>query len=135
MSDIPPMPYHALPTALIVDDSFYARDIYAIALRQLGYRVVEADDGSRALAALQQDTFDLMVLDLSMEIIDGGTVLKEVRSNRLHKDMPVVVATAHPALVTDAVGAAASRVMYKPLNIREFMGYIKTLRRPGPSTS
>jgi two-component system chemotaxis response regulator CheY len=135
MSGIPPPSHHALATALIVDDSFYARDIYAIALRQLGYQVVEADDGAKALAALQHDTFDLMVLDLSMEIIDGGTVLKEVRSNGLHKNMPIVVATAHPALVTDAVGAAASRVMYKPLNIREFIGYVKTLRERGPATS
>jgi DNA-binding response OmpR family regulator len=135
MSDIPPLQHYALPTALIVDDSFYARDIFAIALRQLGYQVVEADDGAQALAALEHDTFDLMVLDLNMELVDGGTVLKEVRTNGLHKDMPVVVATAHPALVTDYVGSAASRVMYKPLNVREFMSYIKTLKRPGPSAS
>ena len=120
---------HSVPTALIVDDSTAARNIFSIALQRLGYQTVEADDGTKALAVLEKNRFDLVILDLKMEMIDGNTVLQFIRANQTSKDVTVVVTTAHPALVTNDIGATANRVMYKPINVQEFMGYVKGLRR------
>jgi DNA-binding response OmpR family regulator len=128
-SDAPSRQVQSLPTALIVDDSTAARDIFSIVLQRLGYRIVEADDGAKALAVLEKDTFDLVVLDLKMDMVDGSVVLQFIRSNQKSKDATVVVTTAHPSLVTTDVGASANRVMYKPINVQEFMGYVRGLRR------
>jgi CheY-like chemotaxis protein len=120
--------HHSVLTALIVDDSTAARNIFSIALQRLGYQTTEADDGTKALAVLEKSRFDLVVLDLKMEMIDGDTVLQFIRANQTGDDVTVVVTTAHPSLVTNDIGATANRVMYKPINVQEFMGYIKGLR-------
>jgi CheY-like chemotaxis protein len=121
----------SVPTALIVDDSTAARNIFSIALQRLGYQTVEANDGTKALAVLEKNRFDLVVLDLKMKMIDGSTVLQFIRANQKSKDVTVVVTTVHPSLVTNDIGATANRVMYKPINVQEFMGYVKGLRRLG----
>ncbi len=129
MTDAPSTHLHGSPTALIVDDSPAARDIFSIVLQRLGFRVLEADDGTKALSILNKDPVDLVILDLNMDIIGGDTVLEIIRSKQDLKDLPVVVTTAHPPLVTPAVDAAADRVLYKPVNVQEFMGCVKDLRK------
>lgn len=129
MSDAPSTQLHSSPTALIVDDSPAARDIFSIVLKRLGYLVIEADDGTKALGILNKDAVDLVILDLNMEVISGDTVLQIIRSKEALKHLPVVVTTAHPPLVTEDIGAAASRVFYKPVNVQEFMGCIRGLKK------
>lgn len=129
MSKTPSPQLHSSPTALIVDDSPAARDIFSIVLQRLGYQILEADDGTKALGILNKDAVDLVILDLKMDVISGDTVLQIIRSKQDLKDLPVVVTTAHPPLVTDDIGAAASRVIYKPVNVQEFMGYVKGLKK------
>ncbi len=127
MSNAPSTQHRPSPTALVVDDSPAARDIFAIVLERLGYRILEADDGTKALGILNKDRVDLVILDLKMEVISGDTVLQIIRSKQDLKDLPVVVTTAHPPLVTDDIGAAATQVIFKPVNVQEFMGYVRGL--------
>ncbi len=129
MSNAPSTQLHASPTALIVDDSPAARDIFSIVLQRLGYRTLEAEDGTKALGILNRDAVDLVILDLQMDVINGDTVLQIIRSKQDLKDLPVVVTTAHPPLVTADVGAAATQILYKPVNVQEFIGCVRGLRK------
>ena len=82
------------PTILIVDDLADARDVLARLLRLGGYKSVTAEDGHTALAAVESDAPDLVLLDLTMPGMDGVEVLRQLRRNPRHKELPVILFTA-----------------------------------------
>ena len=67
--------------ALIVDDEEDLRDILELMLSRMGVDVVSASNGRDALIQLKEKTFDLVISDISMPIMDGVTLLKELRNN------------------------------------------------------
>lgn len=115
--------------ALVVDDNWYNRDLSTLALRHVGYQVAEAQDGLEALKLLEEHTYDLLVLDLSMPEVDGATVLRKVRGQAMHKKMLVIVMTANPHMTTDEIDGEADYVMYKPINITEFAEFVGRLKQ------
>ena len=74
---------------LVVDDNPDHRKALRIILESGGYSVVECESGKGALAAIEEKTFDLVVLDLSMPDVDGFDVLRVVRSK--HPELKVMV--------------------------------------------
>ena len=95
----------AAPTVLVVDDVDDARDIMARLLRRVGYRPVTAADGAAALAAVDAERPDLVLLDMSMPEMDGLEVLRRLRADPRHRDLPVVVFSA----VSDGRSVAEAR--------------------------
>ncbi|MGD9932811.1 MAG: response regulator [Dehalococcoidia bacterium] len=82
------------PLILVVDDDSTNRDVLGRRLGRLGYRVVEANDGAKALEILGQGGIDLVLLDLMMPVVDGLAVLQQrQRDERLH-DTPVIMISA-----------------------------------------
>jgi two-component system, NtrC family, response regulator PilR len=77
---------------LIVDDEQSMRELLSIMLRKEGYEVVTADNGEKALKAVQNDIFDLVVTDLKMPLMDGMTLLKAVKE--ASPDTIVIIVTA-----------------------------------------
>ncbi len=69
---------HGDATVLLVDDRWAARSSLATILKQLGYRVTEAEDGIQAHAILGTMQFDAMVLDIRLPGMDGATLLATV---------------------------------------------------------
>lgn len=63
---------------LVVDDAESVRTSFATVLRTAGFDVIEAADGFMALEALQLRTFDAVVLDLAMPLLDGEGVLEKM---------------------------------------------------------
>src|SRR5215470_14202282 len=84
------------PTALIVDDNVFNRDICRIVLENLGYRIVEAADGGEALKFLRQQSPQLILLDLQMPVIDGTSLLRLIPASL---NIPVIIMTAYPSWV------------------------------------
>jgi CheY-like chemotaxis protein len=122
-------------SALVVDDHYHNRDLFRIALENAGYTVTEARNGEEAITILEKETFRLLILDLHMPIMDGTQVLKWVRANSTHDAMRVIVATANAQMVLEDVNAQADYVIYKPLEIRDFIQLVKRLRadaQPNP---
>lgn len=107
-------------TALIVDDNYYNRDIAALALQHVGYEITQVTNGYEALHVLQAYPFDLLILDLRMDGMDGTEVLQAVRVHKSKEDLPIVVMTANPHMVTDQVNEQADYVLFKPINVTEF---------------
>ena len=79
---------------LLVDDNEVSRLTCCRFLEREGYRVIEAEDGLRALAILQRETPDLVVLDVMMPGLSGFEVLEQIRRDRPVESLPVIMATA-----------------------------------------
>ncbi len=96
---------------LVVDDERSVRQLYRTALTQAGFDVDTAEDGMTALRRVEGRRPDLVVLDLHLPLIDGLSVLSELRANSDTLSIPVVVVTG--ADYQHAV-SQASAVLRKP---------------------
>lgn len=102
---------------LTVDDFPTMRRIVKTLLRQLGYtNISEAEDGQAALAKLQQEKFDLVLLDWNMPRMTGLELLKAIRADATLHDTPVVMITAEGRKedVLEAVKAGVNNFIVKP---------------------
>ena len=102
---------------LAVDDFPTMRRIVKTLLRQLGYtNVSEAEDGQAALTKLQQEEFDLVLLDWNMPRMTGLELLKAIRADETLRHTPVVMITAEGRKedVLDAVKAGVNNFIVKP---------------------
>lgn len=117
-----------MPTALIVDDNQDNRNVFRAALEIAGYQVREAENGQAGLVILETETFDLLTLDLQMPLVSGETVLRAVRPRPMHSSMQIVVVTANPHMETTYISEAADHVMFKPIDIRQFIDFAKRLQ-------
>lgn len=76
---------------LVVDDQQDIRDMTALVLAGAGYRVDTVDSGESALSALEQDRFDLVLLDINMPEMDGWETLRLIRCDEELTGLPVVM--------------------------------------------
>jgi two-component system, OmpR family, response regulator len=86
----------ASPTILVVEDEAIVRDLLVVELQDVGYQVVSADTGEKALAILQdrKQDIDWLFTDIRLPgVIDGWRVADEFRLT--HPFRPVVYATAY----------------------------------------
>lgn len=100
---------------LIVDDEPNVRLVFRTALESTGVDMAAAEDGEAALAWLQANPADLVLLDLQMPRIGGMEVLVQLRA--AGNDVPVIIITAHGS-IPDAVAAmklGAIDFLAKPL--------------------
>jgi CheY-like chemotaxis protein len=87
------MSLHHAPLVLIADDNVDAREIYALYLGTVGYRVETAVDGHEAVVKARALHPDVVILDLHMPRIDGWGALKVLRDDPNTAAIPVVVLT------------------------------------------
>ena len=80
-------------TILTVDDSRTMRDMLMLALKDAGYRVVQAEDGVHGLEVLQSDRPDIVITDINMPRMDGFGFIEGMRADPNHKATPVLVLT------------------------------------------
>lgn len=118
-----------LASALIVDDNFFNRDLCRLALEHAGYSVIEAETGREAVNLLNEQTFDLLVLDLQMPELNGIGVIREIGHQTRHRDMSIVVMTANPHMATAEVEMEVDFVMYKPIDILSFTAFVERLAK------
>ncbi len=95
---------------LVVDDFATMRKIEKNILGQLGIKNVdEADDGTTALPKVQQNKYDIILLDWNMPQMSGLELLKAIRADPNTKNVPIVMVTAE-ALKDNIVAAAQAGV-------------------------
>ena len=80
---------------LVVDDHEVNRQLLGQMLAHEGYEVLEAGGGKEALALLEREAVDLVLLDVMMPQMDGFEVCRIVREERGRLDLPIVFITAH----------------------------------------
>ncbi|NJN15787.1 MAG: alpha/beta fold hydrolase [Oscillochloris sp.] len=103
---------------LLVDDNELNREMLVRRLERLGYPVTTAGDGRQALDRLRSASFDLVLLDLMMPVMDGYAVLQEMRSDTELRRIPVIVLSAldDMASVVRAVELGADDYLPKPFD-------------------
>jgi two-component system chemotaxis response regulator CheY len=70
------------------------RQLLVLALSRVrNLQVTEADDGVDGLRQLAKEKFDIILTDINMPIMDGLKLVRRVRSDPTHKDVPVIVIT------------------------------------------
>jgi two-component system, cell cycle response regulator len=79
---------------LSVDDSRTIRLIVTRALMPYDCVVIEAANGEEGLAAAAREKPDLILLDITMPVMDGVTMLAKLKENEALKQMPVIMLTA-----------------------------------------
>jgi type II secretory ATPase GspE/PulE/Tfp pilus assembly ATPase PilB-like protein/CheY-like chemotaxis protein len=96
-SELPPARFEITrqgAVVLLVDDEDQLRRAMRDLLERQGYSVLEARDGAEALAEIDRANPDLVILDLNLPGVDGYTVLAQVRSREVTRNLPIIVLTA-----------------------------------------
>jgi two-component system chemotaxis response regulator CheY len=78
---------------MIVDDSKATRSMVAFTLRRAGYEVMEAENGSQALAAIGARRIDCLITDVNMPEMNGVDLVRRVRESALYRTLPVLMLT------------------------------------------
>jgi len=79
---------------LVVEDSGFMQQLEQRYLESDNYNVTIANNGKEALEILKQDTFDLIISDIDMPIMNGWDFIKNVRKNDVYKDIPAIALTS-----------------------------------------
>ena len=85
-----------MKTILIIDDEFALVESLTELLTWEGYVVVAAANGRQGLEQLERSSPSLVLLDFMMPMMDGLQMLRVLRSDPKHRDLPVVLMTAAP---------------------------------------
>ncbi len=116
---------------LLVEDDAILRDGMACSLRQAGYIVDCAADGSEAEHYLSVQHFDLLILDLGLPKTDGLSVLRRFRAR--DQATPVLIITARDTVSDRVAGLdlGADDYLTKPFDLAEFEARVRALVRRG----
>lgn len=122
-------------TVLVVDDDVHVLLGIRVALETDGHRVVTAEDGRAALAAVVRDDPDAVVLDLAMPFLDGVGVCRALRA--AGDAVPVMMLTAHdlPTERVTGLDAGADDYLGKPFDVDELRARVRALVRRSGSVS
>jgi len=119
------------PFILAVDDEQAILRMLSRTLEPEGYGVILADNGSSALALLEDCRPDLVILDIMMPGLDGFQVLNLMRQR---SNIPIIMLTARGEVTTlrDALALGADDYVRKPFGREELLARIRAkLRRAG----
>ncbi|MBI1734649.1 MAG: response regulator transcription factor [Candidatus Rokubacteria bacterium] len=118
---------------LIVDDEPEIVRGLADNLKFEGHEAVSATNGAEALAAVEREAPDLVILDIMMPVMSGWDVAKDLRRRGI--DVPIIMLTARGEEVDRVLGLelGADDYVTKPFSLRELLARVRAvLRRPGP---
>lgn len=94
-------------TILTVDDSGSLRQMVAFSLKAAGYDVVQAVDGQDGLNKAKEKIVDLVLTDQNMPVMDGLTLISNLRSLASYQKVPILMLTTESSDEMKAKGKAA----------------------------
>jgi DNA-binding response OmpR family regulator len=112
---------------IVVDDSEVLRKIITFNLKTSGYDVIEASNGKEGLEKILSEKPDLVCLDIMMSIMDGFTVLKELKG--IDIKIPIIVLTAKGGESDEetALSLGAKKVLTKPFSPKSLIDTVNEL--------
>lgn len=107
---------------LVADDDRLTRQLLERCLSEAGHAVVTACNGREALEILGAQTFDLVLMDMSMPELDGWSATSKIKNEFDHR-VPVVAVTSYglPADKARAATAGCQCFLSKPIDVRVLM--------------
>lgn len=114
---------------LIIEDDSDNTALLRLLLERQGYQVSLALNGEQGLQKVRSLYPDLVVLDLDMPVMDGWSVLREIKTDTHIRHIPVIVVTAHlmPDEKETVLQAGASGYVLKPFSVQGLVGEVERL--------
>ena len=112
---------------LVVDDSSFARGIAMRELRALGVKEEElqqAADGTAALQAIETQRFDLALVDIVMNEIDGVAVLKKLKADSPNTKVIMCSSHSSPESLEELQSCGSDGFLLKPFSSEEFKNLV-----------
>ncbi len=121
--------YHPVMRLLLVEDSPSLQRSVSEGLRRTGYAVDVAGDGSAGVTSALASDYDAIILDIMLPIVDGISVLKQIRDKG--KTTPVVMLTAKDTVADKILGlrSGADDYLVKPFNFDELVARLQAVIR------
>jgi PAS domain S-box-containing protein len=112
---------------LLADDNADMRD-YVRRLLAQHYDVEAVADGAAALAAARRRRPELLLSDVMMPVLDGFSLLREIRADRALRDLPVILISARAGeeASKDGLDAGADDYLIKPFSAQELLARVNT---------
>ena len=137
--------HQAVPSAmkrlrvLLAEDNIINQKVASRLLEKQGHLVTIASDGRQALAALDRENFDLVLMDVQMPEMDGFEATAAIRAQEREtsKHMPIIAMTAH-AMQGDrerVIAAGMDDYIAKPINFRELTDLLEKLSEAAQETA
>ena len=116
-----------MATILAVDDSTTLRQMVTMTLKSSGHQVIEATNGKEALQAAQGKAVDLVLSDVNMPVMDGITLVKELRKLSSYRFTPILMLTTESSADMKQQGktAGATGWLVKPFSPDKLLATVK----------
>ena len=116
------------PQILVIDDDPSATELFQIFLSPREFTVLTANSGDRGIEIMQEDSPDLVLLDLLMPGIDGWQVCSKIRQ---FSKVPIIIISVIPSsnAITKALNLGADDYLPKPVSPTMLKASIKNLLR------
>jgi signal transduction histidine kinase len=113
---------------LVVDDNNLNREMLTRRLERRKYAVTSVENGERALAVIEKDNIDMVLLDVMMPGMSGIEVLEVIRKRFSTAEMPVIMTTAKTQSedIIDALKHGANDYVTKPIDFNVLMARVET---------
>ena len=111
---------------LVVDDEEGMRETLRDILEECDYAADTASDGREAVDKVKTVDYDLVLMDVRMPVMGGIEALRNMR--RLRPGLPIIMMTAYSstAAETEACREGAQMMLYKPVDLDELLGSIRS---------
>src|SRR5436305_5341875 len=112
---------------LLVEDEENFREALKLNLELEGYSLTTANDGAQAIKAVDQEYFDLIILDIMLPEVDGITVVETIRVQ--NNQVPILILSAKNSSVDRVLGLkkGADDYLNKPFNLEELLLRVQKL--------
>lgn len=114
---------------LLVEDEELVGTMVQMNLQSAGYQVTWARDGLQAIAAVERQAFDLLLLDISLPGQDGLEVLSDVRRREIMTPVMMLTARSEVATKVEALKGGADDYLPKPFDVSEMLARVEALVR------
>lgn len=110
---------------LYAEDDEGSRELVSSTLRDAGYMVDAASDGGGALALLEKESYDLVLLDIRMPGMSGIEVLRHIRRRNLQPRVIMLTAVDELSVAIECVKQGASDYLTKPFRLEDLHSAIE----------
>ncbi|MDO9557966.1 MAG: response regulator [Coriobacteriia bacterium] len=114
---------------LLVEDNPQNRYLVTFLLEKNGFEVVSAEDGERAIALVEEQRPDLILMDVQLPKLDGYEATRRIKADERFKDIPMIALTAH-SMKGDrgkALAAGCNDYVTKPVDAEGLLQRIRVL--------